>query len=172
MLKLIFQYFGHLMWRTGSLEKTLILGKIKGRRRGWLRMRYGLMASLTQWTWVWASSGSWCWTGKPGLLQCMESKRVRQDWAPELKLQLHDKDWNVCVCQWLSCVQLFATPWTVARHAPLSMEFLRQEYWSGLPFPPPQDLPDSGIKSRFPEFQANSLPLHHLGNQWINRSRQ
>ena len=129
MLKLIFQYFGHLMWRTGSLEKTLILGKIKGRRRGQLRMRYGWMASLTQWTWVWASSGSWCWTGKPGLLQCMELKRVRQDWAPELKLQLHDKDWNVCVCQWLSCVQLFATPWTVARHAPLSTEFLRQEMY-------------------------------------------
>ena len=47
----------------------------------------------------------------------------------------------------LSCVQLFATPWTIARQAPLSMEFPRQEYWSGLPFPPPGDLHDSGIES-------------------------
>ena len=46
----------------------------------------------------------------------------------------------------LSCVRLFATLQTVAHHAPLSMRFSRQEYWSGLPFPPPGDLPDSGIK--------------------------
>ena len=45
-----------------------------------------------------------------------------------------------------SCVQLFVTPWTVACQMPLSMEFSRQEYWSGLSFPPPGDLPDSGIK--------------------------
>ena len=46
-----------------------------------------------------------------------------------------------------SHVRLFATPWTVARQAPLSMGFFRQEYWSGLPCPPPRDLPDPGIKS-------------------------
>ena len=52
MLKLKLQYFGHLMWRTDSLENTLMLGKIDGeRRRGWQRMRW-CMASLTQWTWV------------------------------------------------------------------------------------------------------------------------
>ena len=45
-----------------------------------------------------------------------------------------------------SCVQLFATPWTIAHQAPLSMGFFRQGYWSGLPCPPPGDLPDSGIK--------------------------
>ena len=44
----------------------------------------------------------------------------------------------------------FATPWTVARQASLSMRFPRQEYWSGLPFPPPRDLPDPGIKAEFP----------------------
>ena len=53
-----------------------------------------------------------------------------------------------CMCQLLSPVQLFATPWTVAHKAPLSMEFSRQEYWSGLPFPIPGDLPDAGIQSR------------------------
>ena len=59
MLKLKLQYFGHLMWRPDSLEKTLMLEKIEGRRRrGWQRMRL-LDESLTQWTWVWASPGSW-----------------------------------------------------------------------------------------------------------------
>ena len=50
----------------------------------------------------------------------------------------------------LSCVQLFATPWTVAYHAPPSMGFSRQEYWSGLPFPSPEDLPDPGIEPGSP----------------------
>ena len=54
---------------------------------------------------------------------------------------------DLCVCvQSLSCVQLFATPWTIACQAPLSMGFFRQEYWSGLPFPPPGDLPNPGIE--------------------------
>ena len=66
MLKLKLQYFGHLRRRTDSLEKTLMLGKIEGRkRRGWQRMRC-LMSSLTQWIWVWVNSGSWWWTGRPG----------------------------------------------------------------------------------------------------------
>jgi len=78
MLKLKRQYFGDLMWRTDSLEKTLMLGKMEGRkRRGWQRMKW--LASPTQWTWVWASSGNrWC-TGKPGVLQTMGLQRVRHD---------------------------------------------------------------------------------------------
>ena len=59
-------------------------------------------------------------------------------------------------------VQLFLTPWTVALQAPLSMGFSRQEYWSGLPCPPPGDLPNPGIKPvsfMFPHWQAGSLPL-------------
>ena len=50
----------------------------------------------------------------------------------------------------LSHVQLIVTPWTVACQAPLSMEFFRQEYWSGLPFPSPGDLPDPGIEPMSP----------------------
>ena len=57
----------------------------------------------------------------------------------------------------LSRVRLFATPWTVAHQAPPSMGFSRQEYWSGLPFPSPGDLPKPGIKPRSPSLQADAL---------------
>ena len=84
MLKLKLQYFGHLMQRTDSFEKTLMLGKIEGKRRGWQKMRWdGWMASLTQWTWVWVNSGRWWRTGKPGMLQSMGSQRVGHDWVTE-----------------------------------------------------------------------------------------
>ena len=84
MLKLKLQYFGHLMRRADSFEKTLMLGKIEGRRRsGWQRMRW-LMASPTQWTWVLVNSGSWWWTGRPGVLWFMGSQRVRHNWVTEL----------------------------------------------------------------------------------------
>ena len=58
----------------------------------------------------------------------------------------------------LSRVQLFVTPWTIGRQAPLSMGFSRQEYWNGLPFPSPGDLPNPGIELGFPALQADSLP--------------
>ena len=63
----------------------------------------------------------------------------------------------------LSRVRLFATLWTIARQAPLSMGFSRQEYWNGLPFPPPGDLPHPGIKPTSPALQVDSLPLSHQG---------
>ena len=84
MLKLNLQYLGHLVWRVNSLEKTLILGKTEGRRRrddkGW----DGWMASPTGWTWVWANSGSWWWTGRPGVLQSMGLQKVGHKWAAEV----------------------------------------------------------------------------------------
>ena len=67
----------------------------------------------------------------------------------------------------LSHVQLFATPWTVAHQAPLSMGFSKQEYQSGLPFPPPKDLPNAGIKAESPALQADSLPLSHLRSPFL-----
>ena len=74
MLKLKLQYFGHLMVRTESLEKTLILGKIEGKSwREWQGMRW-LRVSLIQWTWVWANSGRRWRTEKPGVLQFMRSQ--------------------------------------------------------------------------------------------------
>ena len=80
MLKLKLQYFGHLMRRTDSFEKTLMLGKIEGRRRkGWQRMRWldGITNSM-------GLSLSWWWTGKPGMLRSMRLERVGHDWATEL----------------------------------------------------------------------------------------
>ena len=62
-----------------------------------------------------------------------------------------------------SCLTL-ATPWSVDLHAPLSIGFSRQEYWSGLPFPSPGDLPDPGIEPRSPALQADSLPVELQGS--------
>ena len=84
MLKLKLQYFGHLMQRADSFEKTLMLGKIQGSRKGDSRRWDGLMASLTQWTWVWVNSGSWWWTGRPGVLRFMGLQRIRHNWVTEL----------------------------------------------------------------------------------------
>ena len=84
ILKLKLQYFGHLMQRTDSLEKILMLGNIKGRKRtGRQRLRY-----LDGMTWVWASSGSRWWTGRPGVLQSMGLQRIGHDWATELNWHL------------------------------------------------------------------------------------
>ena len=63
----------------------------------------------------------------------------------------------LCYVKSLSRVQLFVTPWTVAHQAPLSMGFSRQEYWSGLPFPSPGDLPNPGIEPGSPALQADAL---------------
>ena len=83
MLKLKLQYFSHLMQRTDSLKKTLMLGKRRttgeGGNKGW----DGWMASLTQWTWVWANSGRQSWTEKPGVLQFMRLPRVGHNLVTE-----------------------------------------------------------------------------------------
>ena len=85
----------------------------------------------------------WTQERKPRLL-AIALLLTLQDPGPEVKL--------------LSRVQLFAIPWTVAYQAPPSMEFSRQEYWSGLPCPSPGDLPDLGIEPGSPTWQADALP--------------
>ena len=92
-LKLKLQYFGHLIRRADSLEKTLMRGGIGNRkRRGW-RGWDGWMASLTWWTWVWMHSVSRWWTGRPGMLQSMVSQSVRHDWVTELNWTEHQSNW-------------------------------------------------------------------------------
>ena len=82
--------------------------------------------------------------------------------------ELYEIPWeetSISVVQSLSCVQLFATQWTVAHEASLSVEFSRQEYWSGLTFPSPGDFPDPGIKPGSPALQADSLPSEPQGKR-------
>ena len=101
MLKLKLQYFGHLMRRANSFERTPMLERLRaggeGDDRGWDCW----MASLTQCTWVWVDSESWWWTGRPGVLRFMGSQRVRQDWATELnwtetKIIIYCGVYNIC----------------------------------------------------------------------------
>ena len=86
MLKLKLQYFGHLMQISNSLEKPWCWERLKtggeGDNRGW----DGWMASPTRWTWVWASSRIWWWTGNPCVIQSMGLQRVGHDWVNELNL--------------------------------------------------------------------------------------
>ena len=89
MLKLKLQYFGHLMRRADSLEKTLMLGGLGAGGEGDDRVWDGWMASRTWWTWVWVNSGRWWWTGRPGVLRFMGSQRVGLDWATELNWTEH-----------------------------------------------------------------------------------
>ena len=112
----------------------------EGDDRGW----DGWMASPTRCAWIWVNSGSWWWTGRPGVLRFMGSQRVGHDWATELNwkikwgknnifaaILLKNMLGSLTVCQSLSCVWLFATPRGVAHQAPPSMGFSRQEYWGG-----------------------------------------
>ena len=84
MLRLKLQSFGHLMQRADSFERPWCWERLRaggeGDDRGW----DGWVASLTRWTWVWASSRSWWWTGRPSMLQSMGSQRIRHGWATEL----------------------------------------------------------------------------------------
>ena len=84
MLKLKLQYFGHLIRRTDSLEKTLMLRKTEGRRRRRRQRMRWLYASLTQWTWIWTSSGGWT-----------ELQRVGHDWVTELNWRGKQHRWRL-----------------------------------------------------------------------------
>ena len=104
MLKLKLQHFGQLMWRTDSLEKTLIWERLKaegeGDNRGW----DGWMASPTQRTWVWVDSGSWWWTGRPGVCSSWGRRldtTERLNWLRKNKHFWTDhhkqSDWHGCI---------------------------------------------------------------------------
>ena len=175
MLKLKLQYFGHLMPRASSWKSPWCWEILKSGGEGDDRRQDNWVASLTQWTGVWASSRRWWRTGKPG--GCEESDMTEQlnnKWlfifidviTPIFWIFFSSLDvWTALKVKVksLSCVRLFLTPWTVAYWASLSMGFSRQEYQSGLPFPSPGDLPDPGIKLGSPTLQADALPSEPPG---------
>ena len=84
ILKLKLQYFGHLMGRADSFEKTLMLGKVESRRRRGRQRRRWLDGITNSMTWVSVDYGSWWWTGRLGVLRLMGLQSVRHDWATEL----------------------------------------------------------------------------------------
>ena len=98
-LKLKLQYFGHLMRRADSSEKTLILGKIEGRRKRGDRGWDSWMASPTQWTWVWVNSRSW-WTGMPEVLRFMAFCAKSQTWL---------SNWTELI--WTDAAYRISVPW-------------------------------------------------------------
>ena len=133
MLKLKLQYFGYLIQRTDSLEKSqFMLGKIEGRRRrGQQRMRW-LDGITDSWTWVWVGSGSWWWTGRPGLLQFMGHKESntteRLNWTdPCLKIPTHPLRSSTKV-SWF-CT-LFSTTFPPKYLIPSTMRFLLSKLFS------------------------------------------
>ena len=93
------------------------------------------------------------WKAKDAILQC---KYIWENCKEAVKVKS------------LSRVRLFATLWTVAHQAPPSMGFSRQEYWSGLPFPSPGDLPNPGIEPRSPAMQADALTSEPPGKPLDN----
>ena len=189
MLKLKLYYFGRLMWRDNSLKKILILGKLEGRKRG----QQSWMASLTQWTWVWANSWRQWRTGKSGVLQSMRSQRTGHDLffkvnLFQIKLLIIFPKSSSLLFVSIS-VLVLVVPLVLSRfqscrtlcnpkdysppglQAPLSMGFSRQEYWSGSPFPSLGDLSDPGIEhaSHVSCTGLGSLPLAPPGEKLSSR---
>ena len=146
ILKLKLQYFGHLMGRDDSLEKTLMLGKTEGRRRRSDRGWNGWMASLTQWTWVWVNSGSWQWTGRPGVLQFRGSQRVRHNWATELNWIDLDNVKNK-----LLLVKFMACSWLCLMHSQYKVwkTCEKTEIFTGYPFHTLFLFHECGLRSQF-----------------------
>ena len=95
MLKLKPQYSGHLVRRGDYLTRPWCWERLRAGGeaddRGW----DGWMASPTQWTWVWVDSGSWWWTGRPGILRFMGSQKVGHNWATELNYANVNMAWNL-----------------------------------------------------------------------------
>ena len=103
--------FCHLMQRASSLEKTLMLERLKAWGQGGIRGWDGWMPSPTQWTWIWANFGNWQWTGRPDMLQSLGSQRVGHDWVSELKRRKR----NAHLLSPASLTWALSHPWPLSR---------------------------------------------------------
>ena len=124
---------------------------------------------ILTWQEILLKNPSWAWLSpcprmplmtKPGFLSQSEGSHFSD-------VLLKAGKWN-----WLNHVWLFVTPWTVSHQAPQAMEFSRPEYWSGLPFPPPGDLPEPRTEPSPPTLKADSLPFEPRGKPIKSRGWQ
>ena len=134
-------------WHTGNIwacPQDQPWGEGEGSRNGQMRRRIAM--HLHQRLHLISKDSFWSWKGPPVIPLWGEGAGVLSS-PPHCQL-LNEaySGWRVCVLSRFSHIQLFATLWTVTHQAPLSMEFSRQGYWSGLPCPPPGDLPSPGIE--------------------------
>ena len=149
-----------LAWKIPWMEEPDRLQSM-----GSLRVGHDWATSLSLFTFMFGEGN-----GSPLQCSCLENPRDGGAWWAAVCRVAQSQTWlkglskmrsywsNSCVLSLFSRVWLFVTPWTVACQAPPSMEFSRQEYWSGLPFPSPGDLPNPRIKPGFLALQADSLP--------------
>ena len=143
---------GQAPWRTDSWPVTLV-ARGEDAALGWPLEVSNILHMI-----VWAP---WLHTSLQGHLRGRSLSRPR-DCLCSSGFHLGQS----CSAQLLRPVRLFVTPWIVAYQAPMSMGFFRQEYWSGLPFHPPGDLPDPGIKPTSPESAAIGKRILHYWATW------